>query len=68
MVWGCSNHDVNYEGGRWANWPPAPWFILWFCRNIAFWAHSDWWRFGACDRLGNMQPLYAIPGNRETKA
>ncbi|CAK7210093.1 hypothetical protein SCUCBS95973_000675 [Sporothrix curviconia] len=53
--------DVNYEGGRWTKFPPVPWLINMMFRYIHFWVHLDWWKFGPCDRLGNMKPLYAVP-------
>ncbi|CAK7210957.1 hypothetical protein SEUCBS140593_001005 [Sporothrix eucalyptigena] len=53
--------DVHFEGGRWSNFPPIPWIINMMFRYIHFWVHSDWWKFGPCDRLGNLRPLYAVP-------
>ena len=63
VCWGFSNHDITYEEGLWKNWPPAPKIIVLVVRYIAWWVHSDWWKFGSCDRLGRLQPLYAVPKN-----
>ncbi|KAI5459693.1 hemerythrin HHE cation binding domain-containing protein [Mariannaea sp. PMI_226] len=54
------NHDVNYEDGKWAKWPPAPMAVHLLSRHVTFWAHRDAWKFCACDRLGQMRPLYAV--------
>lgn len=53
--------DVNFEGGRWSDFPPIPWVVNMMFRYIHFWVHRDWWRFAPCDRLGSMRPLYAVP-------
>lgn len=53
--------DVHFEGGRWSAFPPIPWFVNLMFRYINFWVHRDWWKFGPCDRLGNMRHLYAVP-------
>jgi len=54
-------HDVGYEGGLHKGFPPAPAPLIWGLRNVGWWVHSDWWKFGPCDRLGNLKPLHAIP-------
>ena len=51
------NHDADYEGGIHTNFPPIPAPITWGLRNVAWWAHRDWWEFAPCDRYGKMQPL-----------
>ncbi|CAK7236712.1 hypothetical protein SBRCBS47491_009731 [Sporothrix bragantina] len=53
--------DVNFENGRWTDFPPIPWIINMMFRYIHFWVHSDWWKFAPCDRLGSMRPLHAVP-------
>ncbi|KAK3896594.1 hemerythrin HHE cation binding domain-containing protein [Staphylotrichum tortipilum] len=45
-----SNIDTQYEGGMWQSWPPAPAPI-----------YADWRRFGAMDRTGKLEHLYAVP-------
>ncbi|KXJ97290.1 hemerythrin HHE cation binding domain-containing protein [Microdochium bolleyi] len=50
-------HDVGYEGGLHAGFPPAPAIVVWVLRNVAWWVHRDWWRFAPCDRHGRMRPL-----------
>ncbi|KAH7162010.1 hemerythrin HHE cation binding domain-containing protein [Dactylonectria estremocensis] len=62
---GFGNHDVQYESGRWAKWPPAPWIVHFLARNVTFWVHRDWWKFAACDRHGMMRPLYALSSKQE---
>ncbi|ERS96218.1 uncharacterized protein SPSK_01902 [Sporothrix schenckii 1099-18] len=53
--------DVHFEDGRWAAFPPMPWIVVQMFRYVQYWFHTDWWKFGPCDRLGNMRPLYAVP-------
>jgi hemerythrin superfamily protein len=60
-IWLLVTHDIGYEGGIHAAFPPAPWFVLWGLRGVGFWAHSDWWKFAPSDRVGNLQHLYACP-------
>ncbi|CAM1509534.1 Fc.00g032730.m01.CDS01 [Cosmosporella sp. VM-42] len=55
-----SNHDVNYEGGRWASWPPAPRIVHILARHVTYWLHTDQWKFAPCDRHGKMRSLYAV--------
>ncbi|GKT64227.1 hemerythrin HHE cation binding domain-containing protein [Colletotrichum tofieldiae] len=56
-----SNHDVAFEGGLWASWPPAPPVVKLLCQHITYRLHTNWWKFAACDRKGNLKPLYAVP-------
>jgi hypothetical protein len=58
-VWCLAVHDFGYENGIHRNFPPAPGIILWVLRNLAWWLHSDWWKFAPCDRQGELKPLYA---------
>ncbi|KAI1770136.1 hemerythrin HHE cation binding domain-containing protein [Hypoxylon cercidicola] len=50
-------HDVDYEDGIHKDFPPIPAPITWGLRNLAWWAHRDWWAFAPCDRYGKMRPL-----------
>ncbi|RFU80058.1 hemerythrin hhe cation binding domain-containing [Trichoderma arundinaceum] len=52
LSWGFFNHDKQYEGGLWENWPPAPAPVVFIVRWVTYWKHSDWWRFAPCDRYG----------------
>lgn len=61
MVYCLMTHDTTYEGGRWASFPPAPWFILALVRNAMYYLHSDWWKFAPLDQQGHPKPLYALP-------
>lgn len=53
LTWGFFNHDKQYENGLWKAWPPVPFPAVFLIRWIAYWVHSDWWRFASCDRYGN---------------
>jgi hypothetical protein len=53
--------DIHFENNTWVDWPPAPGFIKFIGRNIIWWFVGDTVKFGACDRLGNLKPLYAVP-------
>jgi len=64
LVWCFANLDLGYENGRWAAWPPAPLPVKVICRYISWWLHTDVWKFAACDRMGKMQPLYAVPESK----
>ncbi|KAL7917114.1 hemerythrin HHE cation binding domain-containing protein [Trichoderma austrokoningii] len=52
LSWGFFNHDKQFESGLWQNWPPAPAPVVFIVRWVAYWVHSDWWRFAPCDRYG----------------
>ncbi|KAJ2981744.1 hypothetical protein NUW58_g6610 [Xylaria curta] len=56
-VFVMATHDVEFEGGIHKDFPPIPSAITWGLRNLAWWAHRDWWQFAPCDRLGKMRPL-----------
>jgi hypothetical protein len=58
------NLDLHFEDDAWIAWPPAPAPVKFIVRYLTYWLHSDWWKFAACDRLGNMRPLYAVPENQ----
>lgn len=55
------SHDVTFEDGLWASWPPVPWAMLVIVRNVVYWIHSDWWKFAPVDKYGKPQPQYATP-------
>jgi len=56
-----SNVDVEFEGGLWANWPPAPGIVKLIVRWIVFPLNSKLVKFGSCDKYGKLKPLYAVP-------
>ncbi|KAI0104985.1 hemerythrin HHE cation binding domain-containing protein [Nemania sp. FL0031] len=56
-VFVIATHDVEFEGGIHTDFPPIPSAITWGLKNLAWWAHSDWWQFAPCDRQGKMRPL-----------
>jgi hypothetical protein len=59
--------DRKFEDGMWAWFPPAPGVLVWITQHLVWWAGSDQWKYGACDRYGNPQPLYAVPVVQESK-
>ncbi|KAH6999203.1 hemerythrin HHE cation binding domain-containing protein [Ilyonectria sp. MPI-CAGE-AT-0026] len=54
------NHDVQYEDGKWASWPPAPRIVHILARHVTYWVHRDRWKFAACDRYGQLRPLHCL--------
>ncbi|KAH6616204.1 hypothetical protein B0J18DRAFT_373326 [Chaetomium sp. MPI-SDFR-AT-0129] len=60
MVCLFANVDLKFENGMWTNWPPAPAPVLFLVKSILWWFYPER-KFGAVDRAGNMQPLYAVP-------
>jgi hypothetical protein len=57
-----ANFDRHFEDDRWLTSfpPPGPGqTAMAIVRNVTYWVHKDWWKFGACDRSGKVQPLYA---------
>ncbi|CAG9990580.1 unnamed protein product [Clonostachys byssicola] len=54
-----ANQDLHYEEDLYADFPPAPDFIKFLCRNVVWWSNTELYKFSSCDRLGNMRPLYA---------
>ena len=54
-------HDLDYEWGIHTNFPPIPGPITWGLRNVAWWAHRDWWAFAPCDGHGKMRPFNIPP-------
>lgn len=56
------NLDRHFENDSWLTvFPPQPGqTMLAIVRNTTFYYHRDWWKFGSCDRLGNLKPLYAV--------
>ncbi|KAL1848700.1 hypothetical protein VTK73DRAFT_10089 [Phialemonium thermophilum] len=57
--------DCDYEGGLWANWPPAPNIIKLICRYLIYPFQKDVVKFSPSDRHGNLKPLYAVPPEAE---
>ncbi|KAB5542425.1 hemerythrin HHE cation binding domain-containing protein [Coniochaeta sp. 2T2.1] len=62
LTWGFFNHDRDFEGGLWKEWPPAPAPLVLIVRHVTYWVHSDWWKFAPCDPSGKMKSkLHAAP-------
>jgi hypothetical protein len=57
--------DIHYEGDLWKAFPPAPAVIKFIVLNIVWFFGSSTYKFGACDRHGNMKPLYAVPDSKD---
>ena len=58
FVW--VNLDTTFEGGIWANWPPAPKAVVWVLRNVLSKWNSKVWRFGSTDLQGRPHQLLAL--------
>ncbi|KAI1179386.1 hemerythrin HHE cation binding domain-containing protein [Nemania sp. FL0916] len=56
-VFVMATNDVDFEDGIHTDFPPIPYVVSWGLRNVAWWAHSDWWEFAPCDKSGKMRPL-----------
>jgi len=56
-------HDRMFEDGRWEKtWPPAPWLLMFLCRNVTYYLHSDWHKFAPSDNQSRLKPRpYAGP-------
>ena len=60
LTWCFLNHNMAYEEGSWAQWPPAPWVVKFLCRHVVYWLNTDRWKFASCDRYGYPKPLHAV--------
>ncbi|EON97414.1 putative hemerythrin hhe cation binding domain-containing protein [Phaeoacremonium minimum UCRPA7] len=50
-------HDKSFEDGRFAYWPPLPWFVMLLLRWFAVPKHKTWWQFSPCDTYGKRREL-----------
>lgn len=62
-----ANLDVHFENDMWINWPPAPAPVKFLIKTVFWWIQRDVRKFGAVDRSGTMQPLYAVPIDVKTR-
>ncbi|KAH7125976.1 hypothetical protein EDB81DRAFT_765066 [Dactylonectria macrodidyma] len=60
MCFFFANHDLHYEEDLWAAFPPAPGIVKFLCRSIVWWFNKDLYKFGSCDRQGNLKPLKIV--------
>ncbi|KAK0649582.1 hypothetical protein B0T16DRAFT_350452 [Cercophora newfieldiana] len=60
MVWIWAHLDVEFEGGRWVDWPPAPGPMKFLVANVFWRVYGGMAKFGAVDSQGRMRPLYAL--------
>lgn len=58
MLW--YNLDVDFEDGRWKDFPGLPAPVRWVMVNVLGWWRSNWWRFGSVDRNGKRVQLLAL--------
>jgi hypothetical protein len=42
--------------------------VIFAVRTIVWWLNRDVLKFAACDRTGNMRPLYAVPTDADKTA
>lgn len=62
MVWAFAHIDVEYEGGMWRDWPPAPGVVKFLARTVGWKLNERVVRFAACDRKGTLRDL-GVPGD-----
>jgi len=62
------NMDIHFENDRWLKWPPAPAMVVFIVKYLAYWLHSDWWKFASVDKKGNLVHLYAVPKSEAKSA
>jgi hypothetical protein len=58
MLW-C-NLDVEFEDGRWRDFPGLSALLKWIMVNIFGWWRSNWWRFGSVGSDGKRVQLLAL--------
>jgi hypothetical protein len=58
MLW-C-NLDVEFEDGRWRDFPGLSAPLRWIMVNVFGWWRSNWWRFGSVGRDGRRVQLLAL--------
>lgn len=58
MLW--FNLDVEFENGKWQNFPPISAPVRWVMVNILGRWQARWWRFGSCDADGKRIELMAL--------
>lgn len=51
------NHDVGYEGGIHASFPPIPAPVKWVFMHVFTLFHYSWWKYASCDFSGNLKVL-----------
>jgi hypothetical protein len=58
MLW--YNLDTEFEGGKWASFPPLPAPVKWYMINILGWWRGNWWRFASCGANGVQRELLCL--------
>jgi len=54
---GLGGIDKTFEGGKYKNWPPFPWFVPYLAKWIYYGKHKGSWRFSPCTLWGKPRPL-----------
>lgn len=52
------NHDLTFEDGLWAEFPPAPKPLKWALCHVFTKYNQKWWKFASCDTYGRPKALY----------
>jgi hemerythrin-like domain-containing protein len=67
LVWVWANIDLEFEDGRWTDWPPAPAPVKFVVSQVLWRMYGGMAKFGAVDRRGKMRPLYALSKGAENE-
>lgn len=54
------NLDLEFENGKWKDFPPVPAPMRWVMVNVIGWWRAGWWRFGSCGADGRRVRLLAL--------
>ncbi|KAF2834721.1 hypothetical protein M501DRAFT_1027162 [Patellaria atrata CBS 101060] len=57
------NHDVTFEDGLHAEFPPAPKVAKWGMMKIGTWVYRGWWKFATCDTDGRPREVAYVAKN-----
>ncbi|ERF73168.1 hypothetical protein EPUS_03009 [Endocarpon pusillum Z07020] len=58
MLW--FNLDLEFEDGKWKDFPPVSAPVRWVMVNVLGWWRAGWWRFGSCGADGRRVRLLAL--------
>ncbi len=56
------NHDVGFEGGIHADFPPIPTPVKWVFMNVLTLWQFSWWKYATCNFSGKLK---AMPRDRK---
>ncbi|KAG4441208.1 hypothetical protein IFR05_003326 [Cadophora sp. M221] len=58
------NLDVEFEDGRWSDWP-MPALVRWLIpKTVGRW-NAAWWKWASCDESGRLKALEGLGGDEE---